>query len=1698
MGGLITFASPQDLPEGSSPRNWDVDYIVGSVFTRPGLAPVYSFANLINISQVTIGSGGLGIFTYTSNAMPVVNEGFVLTGFILQASFLDGQTVYVISSTPTTFTAQVSGPAGTYTMQSGTGTSTVGIFVGPNPPTTARDVNTENNPWNNPQGILGDTSYAYASVGLMSIGMTVTSVTTDGWTNPSFLTSTNPANRAAIAYNGGNYLAAFGNFSFLPSGVSGISGLTVAFNAYADVVGSGTTGQVVVQLSNGVDGQSITQTQNLTTTPTEYSVGGQVFLWGLTAAEIAEYVSSPSFNITVIAARVGSAVTQVFVNNFVATLWYFQENSDELFAQTFNFTLNPNTGITGIEVTFQAYSLYGQTLIVAQLLKNGVLVGTPKTQLITGNATVYSLGGTLDEWGTTWAYSDINSLGFGVSLTVQGISGNSTDTAYVTDVDMTVFITPGLDNFNYIKTYIQNNNQINTLALDASGNIWLENVTSNPGVLTLALPGIIPGSFAQSATADGNEYMMFSNLQIGTDRPRLVIPNQQTGALMFEPLSQVGPGAPPNFQATINTSTTALTVTSYTTVGDVITFTFTPTTTPPDAIPAVGSLYVISGSGNAALNGHTFTVLATPAPTDTTFSSASTAGASGGGAVATPTLTYGITSITQPGVNGVPNGTQIQFNGQAAQWSVGANSPAVGPVMTLWYGVAGQPEDLGIVAAGNGAYIYIGASTAFPGLVGTWVLINHGITTETGGGTTGGTANLYPYIQVTYLSSGSQIVAAGAPGNNGNFQLVLATITLSSPAPDLESSDTIQISGVTPPAWNGSWTIVDALTTTVMSISATQALANGVAQFTYSITSVPPVALKAGEEITITNTFNFNGVLNTTGVISPTNLTGSTFQVAGFAAFSATQIALGIQPEDPSLAQGVTFGTVFTFNPAATDANGANVDTAYVNAGAGGTVTIIGGALIPIGPGTRQAVCFFITESGYYSPVSPFVVFTTTADGNYITASNIPIGPPNTIARAIAFTEAGQNGVPGANFYIIPEDVVITVGNITYTYTSTIIHDNITSKASFTFTDAVLLDSEEIDIQGADQFNLIELGSSAWVVPYKDRNFYGMQLNKVTEFDNLSFDGGYISNNPTGQPSFDVMLLGGPSANLQPLGYPLGVPPTGWNIGNTTDQTLIESPVTGLALYIKNTYAAGVTPFVGMIWQIAYQDQYQVAIIEPSVSYSVRVACSNPSGIASGNLLIDLVSWSAATGFTNGFTTILSPYGSFSVPIASMTSNVQVFTGELLSTPFTTSVPSTLVLRVCLQNTTLNTDVIIDRIEVFPTLTPYLLPQVYGSYADNPEAIDASDSGGIIDTTSENPQTCFGGFVMHDLLYLLKLNSWYSTEENPNSEPGGWALKEVSNKVGTCGIFAYDTGEEWAMTACREGIFGFNGGQPIKLSLEIFNLWNCINWDAAYSIVLRNDVANKRFYCAIPLPTGTSPEGVPTATVQWLPYAAYNPAPTTPNVILMCNYQGLDTAAELFAGPGIHVTMFGSLAAMDMKRKWTIWQIPTPYMALITQQNGVDQPLYICNGIASSKIYQLDTTQYSDDGVAINSLYTTYGHVNAVKAATQPIFGMHTKRYTVLQGTVEGAGVLGVRILPNVINPVYPYSVPVGINLVSPAMDDFFRPINVKAQRAFLEFSTNAVGSWFQLDKTLLTGKADAWSSLNPTGGMNNGITTTQ
>jgi hypothetical protein len=316
--------------------------------------------------------------------------------------------------------------------------------------------------------------------------------------------------------------------------------------------------------------------------------------------------------------------------------------------------------------------------------------------------------------------------------------------------------------------------------------------------------------------------------------------------------------------------------------------------------------------------------------------------------------------------------------------------------------------------------------------------------------------------------------------------------------------------------------------------------------------------------------------------------------------------------------------------------------------------------------------------------------------------------------------------------------------------------------------------------------------------------------------------------------------------------------------------------------------------------------------------------------------------------------------------------------------------------------------------------------------------------------------------------------------------------------VGACGINAFDTGEEWAIMGCRAGLYGFDGGKPELLNLETLQVWNQINWNAANTICIRNEVNNRRILCAVPLPTGTSPEGIPTGTTQWLPFAPYNPTPTTPNVILMLNYEAIGSFEELLKDIGTHSTMFGTLANPDMRRKWSIWQIPTPFMGLVTRGNLVDIPLYIGNGIDSSKIYQFEDDATSDDGAAIYSSYCTYSFVNAAKAVTMPLLGMHAKRYTILQFNAQGSGQMDVTLYPNDLNCRYPLSVPLGlpygIKLSYPVNDDYYRNINVKGQRVFIEFSTDASGDWFELCKVLISGLADPWSSLNPTGGGNIGI----
>ncbi len=1639
MGGLCSLADPRDLPEGASPCCIDVDFIVGSVFTRPGLSSVYAYATTLVITGYSL-NYGVATFTYTGSE-PTINEGFLLSGFIGNQSYLNGLTVYVESVGLGTFTALVDhandGPV--YNI-SASAVSTTGLFVGPNLGSIATS-----STWVNPNNIFSPTAYASATVGTSentgAVSPTTTSVGSVGnqWSTPNNILTTGVAFATVTAVPVGSSLLFAGNPSItIPAGAT-VTGVVVSINA--KYVGTG-TGFVDLQITTNGTPVGTRQNVAVNSTATVYTKGSSSFTWGTTFTPAT--ASGTQLGVEVIGSASASSSGTLSANSLKITVYYtLAVTSDVILAQGFGYALSLTSGISGLSTSFVAYSSAETTLTVQPLL-SGVPVGTPKTIVLTATPTVYTLGGSNDVWGYLWGSSNINSPQFGWQLTTGGVG-----ITYAGDLDTVVYITAALVNFNWLGSYEQNNDALTTLALDAAGNMWKEDVINNPGVLSIALTGLLPDSYAVGATLDNSEFVMFSDLSIGTERPRQLYSDGN-----WYPVTQVGPGVPPAFKASTGSISGVLTLTSYAYASGVAALTFNAIGT----APSVDSLYTLSAPGTF-LDKQVVTVLSSPAPTTTTFS-ANVTGSGAGGSItglATPQFEYSIVSITQT-PSAVARG--LMEHSALVLWSAGATTTAAGSVVTIFYnsGHDGYPSDTLLTKlfnSGYGCYVEITGSGPNVPCNGVWQVIDVGTVVPPF------EENQHNYFSIAYTSSGA--LHDNSP--TVDYQITQATLTVSPSILGLTPGTNITITGVTgspQSGWNNTWSIEQAVNSGLYTITSTQYTTSpsGLVTYSYQFASTTNSQVPiVGQLIEITGCTN-DASMNGTFVVNSVNAGNSTFTVVMNIPNLSNQPAA--VPEGS--AQAVMSGTVFIIDPGVNYVQ-TTADVIYGTVSNNGNFFVIGStSLVPIGAGTRQAVCFFITKTGAWTPASPPVTFTTSTDANILNVSSIPIGPSDVVARGIAITEAGANGVPGANFYVIENPVTTTVGTVVTTYSSTIINDNTSTTAAFSFTDAVLLNSTEIDIPGFNQFNLIELGSCGWCVPYASRMFYGLQLNKVQNFNNLSFDGGFANAN-TPQPAY-------------------------WGLYPTANEiTLVNSPVTGDALYIQNGTGA-IQPQMGMIAQTAYQDPYNVAIISTNTPYSVRVACSCPSGIRLGTLVIDL------TDLNNG--NFGKTYGAFTVPFTSMGTTISVFNGPLLSTGiFTGFVSSSLNLRVWVQNMGIGADVLIDRIDIYPTLFPYLKTEVYGSYINKPESVDASGDGGILDTSGFNAQPVMGAFVLRDSLYLLKTNSMYVTRDNPNSEPSGWSLGEVSSRVGAIGINSYDTGDEWAVMANRSGLYGFNGGIPTRLSEEIFQVWEAINWNAGNSIVVRNDIVNRRILCAVPMPTGINPEtGVPTTSYKnhWLPFSPYNPAPTTPNVILMLNYQALATFEELLNSPEMHTTMFGTLAVQDMKRKWAIWNIATPYMGFILRGNLVDYPLYICNGTGTSKIYELSDDQLSDDGQSIHSLYCTYGHVNAAKAVTMPIFGMHTKRYTVFQANLEGAGNATVRFLPNDLGARYPISIPGGINMVSPAQDDVMRVINVKGQRVFIEVSSNAVDSWFQLCKTLLTGKADPWSSLNPTGGGNAGV----
>ncbi len=263
----------------------------------------------------------------------------------------------------------------------------------------------------------------------------------------------------------------------------------------------------------------------------------------------------------------------------------------------------------------------------------------------------------------------------------------------------------GNPTLNYVKTYITPNETLRTMALDGAGNLYKE-ITQ--GTLTAIASGLAAGSYANSTTLFGREYLAISDGMTGNDSPR------QYDDTNFDRVSQGGPGAGPtvvdeNVIVAIMASPTGATQPAAVAIaaspngasqnGYLVTI----TTSAAHGLSA-GQNVTVAGVGVAGYNG-TFAVVSVPSSTQFTYiAGAAGLASSGGGTSACATVkiqtsaAHGLSvgqlvAIAGVGVSGyngtftiasVPDSTHFTYNAASGGLAVsgGGTAAAAGNIVT--------------------------------------------------------------------------------------------------------------------------------------------------------------------------------------------------------------------------------------------------------------------------------------------------------------------------------------------------------------------------------------------------------------------------------------------------------------------------------------------------------------------------------------------------------------------------------------------------------------------------------------------------------------------------------------------------------------------------------------------------------------------------------------------------------------------------------------------------------------------------------------------------------------------------------------------------------------------------------------------------------------------------------------------------------
>ena len=742
-------------------------------------------------------------------------------------------------------------------------------------------------------------------------------------------------------------------------------------------------------------------------------------------------------------------------------------------------------------------------------------------------------------------------------------------------------------------------------------------------------------------------------------------------------------------------------------------------------------------------------------------------------------------------------------------------------------------------------------------------------------------------------------------------------------------------------------------------------------------------------------------------------------------------------------------------------------------AASGGGSYVQGGS---VSAGAHMVTVFFVTRQGYWTKFAAPVKWTA-AGGLQASLTGIPVGPPNVVARGLAFTAAG-----GSNFYHIPATMLI--------------NDNTTTSLTIDFDDTTLLSGTSVDYL----LTLIELGEVASFFEDAGRLWALGERNRLTNVNNLTFDGGFSGNVPLGWTAGDANGLfnagGAPDTANADWGF-------GYQItadGVTVERGAINQSVAQWA--------------IGDPWSRAFG--FPVPILKPNVGYSVRARVKASAALTAGTFRINV--YSPSTGFLAT---------GLAVPALTASTAYQEFIAVIV--PPNTAIPSDAAFQVYADGTPGPSGQYfeVDSISIFPTNQPFNTGIVRVSLADDPESFDGLT--GLIQPEAGN-QDIRALLAIRNLDYMVaESKGIFVTSDDGVNEPAQWQVDTISEVVGTPSVNGVAMGEDWALIVARSGLWIFSGREPLKVSEEIQPTWDTVNWLFGYTSWIEIDAAERRALIGLPFGSAQSP-----------------------NKALNFEWRELDSAELIAENPPIHVTMFGTSKVLPKSRKWCPWNVAAGCAAMLERGDGTLR-LFLGNATSNGKIYQVTPSvsgfaavtqgstagqfaagygigvyageaiylagvayalatvnqatgaftltanyaaasgtvaftaiQDTDDGVAILTFYWTHFFPDALEQVQTLAQRLQTNanrwQMSELIAFAEGAGNLVLSVQPpgNAQLITLPK-----IALANPATRDIELPVSITAEGMQIQITGDgAAGTWWQVGKVTPWFKADPWSPV--------------